>query len=304
MNDAFAPLPASGFGHGAGSDGPSAGTLLRLAREQAGLQVDTLAAALKVPVLKLEALEADRFDLLPDAVFGRALAASICRTLKIDPAPVLGRLPVTTPQLAPRGVRINTPFRSPRDGAGPSWRDQLSRPRFIAVVALLLAALVVALLPSRHEDTEAVTPLPATEPVLAVLPASGTDTAAPAPGAAATAATGPGAATGMTLKAASGVTVGTAPAAVASPPAVPPAPVAAGIVVFKAKAGSWVQVTDARGGVPLRKLLAAGESAAVSGPVPLSVTVGSASTTEVEVRGKPFDLAPLTRDDVARFEVK
>jgi cytoskeleton protein RodZ len=77
-----------------------------------------------------------------------------------------------------------------------------------------------------------------------------------------------------------------------------------GIVVFRAKGQSWVQVTDASGGVPLRKLLAAGETAGASGPLPLAVTVGSVSATDVQVRGKAFDMAPVSRDNVARFEVK
>ena len=59
--------------------------------KRTGLHVATLAAALKVPVHKLEALEADDIDALPDAVFARALAASVCRSLKIDPAPVLAK---------------------------------------------------------------------------------------------------------------------------------------------------------------------------------------------------------------------
>ncbi|MDB5966089.1 MAG: hypothetical protein JWQ72_2589, partial [Polaromonas sp.] len=83
---------------------PSAGSLLRRAREAAGLHIAALALALKVPVKKLEALEADRYDELSDAVFVRALAASVCRNLKIDPAPVLQRLPATaTPRLAAQG---------------------------------------------------------------------------------------------------------------------------------------------------------------------------------------------------------
>jgi len=34
------------------------------------------------------------------------------------------------------------------------------------------------------------------------------------------------------------------------------------------------------------------------------VVIGKADATEVFVRGKPFDLAPVTRENVARFEVK
>ena len=54
-----------------------AGNLLRKAREATGLHVAALAVSLKVPVSKLEALEAGRIDLLPDLTFARALAASV-----------------------------------------------------------------------------------------------------------------------------------------------------------------------------------------------------------------------------------
>jgi cytoskeleton protein RodZ len=73
--------------------GEGAGAMLRAAREAAGLHVAALAVSLKIPVRRLEALEAERWDELPGAVFTRALAASVCRNLKIDPEPVLARLP-------------------------------------------------------------------------------------------------------------------------------------------------------------------------------------------------------------------
>ena len=109
------------------------------------------------------------------------------------------------------------------------------------------------------------------------------------------------------------------PSAVASPPvavsvatAVPAAPAAAvavspaaaGIIVFKAKGESWVEVTDARGTVVLRRTLAAGEEAGVSGVLPLAAVVGRVDATQVEVRGKAFDLGAVSKDNVARFEVK
>jgi cytoskeleton protein RodZ len=327
MNEAQGQGPASGFDPAAGADAPSPGTLLRLAREQAGLDVANLAASLKVPVRKLEALEADRFDLLPDAVFVRALAASVCRTLKIDPAPILQRLPATgAPRLAPTEGGINAPFRSPRDGASPTWRDQLTRPVVLVVAALLIAALVVFALPARHEeDTSQALVQPSSAPETVPVPVPAPEEAPvaatplapePKPVEAATpvplAAAAPVApaikpAASAPAKPASSVAAAAAASIPAPVPAVPASAavsVASGIVVFKAKAQSWVQVTDAKGGVPLRKLLVAGESAAASGPLPLVVTVGSVSATDVQVRGKPFDLAPMSRDNVARFEVK
>jgi cytoskeleton protein RodZ len=78
----------------------------------------------------------------------------------------------------------------------------------------------------------------------------------------------------------------------------------AGIVVFRAKSASWVEVTDAKGVVAIRKILVAGEAAAASGDLPLQVTVGRVDTTEVQVRGKSVDLRPVSHDNVARFEVK
>ena len=92
---------------------PSAGRLLREARERQGLHIAALAAAIKVAPKKLELLEADRFDALPDATFTRALAQTVCRALKIDPAAVLVLLPPATVghRLEHVGGGLNAPFR-------------------------------------------------------------------------------------------------------------------------------------------------------------------------------------------------
>jgi cytoskeleton protein RodZ len=63
-------------------------------------------------------------------------------------------------------------------------------------------------------------------------------------------------------------------------------------------------VTDATGAAVFRRTMESGETAGVSGTLPLTVTVGSVAATEVEVRGKPYNLAPVSKDNVARFQVK
>ena len=83
-----------------------------------------------------------------------------------------------------------------------------------------------------------------------------------------------------------------------------PAAIGSGLVVFKARGPSWVEVADASGVVQLRKTMAAGETASATGAVPLSVVVGRADVTDVVVRGGAFDLVPVTRDNVARFQIK
>ena len=120
--------------------------MLRQAREASGLHVAALAVAMKVPVKKLEALEADRWDLLPDSVFVRGLASSVCRALKINPGPVLEKLPQSAaPRLDTEARGINTPFHStgPSPLAGVS--AYISKPAVLVVFGLLLAALVVIL---------------------------------------------------------------------------------------------------------------------------------------------------------------
>jgi cytoskeleton protein RodZ len=308
-------------GIAAGSDAVTAGMLLRQAREAAGLHAATLAATLKVPLRKLEALEADRYEELPDAVFVRALASSICRTLKVDVQPVLERLPQTAqPRLVQDNEGINAPFRAP-GMPKPGWSEQVSRPVVLTVVALLLAALVLTFLPQvqREESASPATPATATEPVMPPgTPA--TVTAAPAeprePDAAPAAGTTPAAAASAApaTAAAPAAPLVLAPAASIPPAAAPSASAAAssaaapafagtGVVSFRTSGSSWIQVTDARGTTVLQRLMGAGETAAVNGALPLAVTVGNTGATEVQVRGKPFNLQSVARDNVARFEV-
>lgn len=295
--EAAAPVPAS------------AGAILRQAREDAGLHIAVLAVSLKVPVSKLEALEADRLDQLPDAMFARALAATVCRQLKIDPAPVLQRLPQMTPRLTPDHGGINAPFRTLDEKSRTGMSTELSRPVVLAVLAILLGALVLILLPSfsrqSGEDAEPVASLPA--PASPAKVATG-EVAHPS-GPPNTAALPPSPPTANAALAAEVPASAAAPAPASAVAALATAPMPAdaasdAVLVFSAKAASWVQVTDARGNAVLRKTLAPAEVARVSGALPLSVVVGRADATSVRVRGQPFDLASSTKSNVARFEVK
>ena len=315
----------------------SAGGLLKQAREAAGLHIAALAVALKVPVKKLEALESDRFDLLPDAVFVRALASSVCRTLKIDAAPVLQQLPQTSsPKLTYQGAGINAPFRAPGDGPGPSIWTQISRPAVLAGLILLMGALVLIFLPalktgvseaksdllSGTTDGELVkvAVVPPVLPVPVVPDMSRADATKPSTGdrespsqamAASSALLVPVQATSATSASSPVTSTSQArpSASVAQPIAAPGNPASAamtstGIVVFSAKSESWVEVTDSKGQVVLRRILNAGEVVGATGALPLSAIVGRADATSVQVRGKAFDLSAVAKDNVARFEVK
>lgn len=288
----------------------SAGAMLRQAREAAGMHIGALAVSIRVPLKKLEALEADRYEELPDAAFARALASSVCRALKIDAQPILQRLPRTEAlRLPAEGARINVPFQRPGDVEGRSLRSALPKPALIAVLVLLVGALALLFLPDEQESSAVVEAAVSTAVAPAAVPADVAVTAPPAVEAPAPAGNAPTPApepAQAVLPAPAAAVAAVAPAP--SMPAVQSAGADAAsgrqLLQFKTRGPSWVEVTDAKGVVLLRRNLQPGESAAVSGALPLSVVVGRADATEVWVRGQPFPLQSVSSENVARFEVK
>lgn len=283
--------------------------LLKEAREAAGLHIAALAAALKVPVKKLEALEAGRYSELPDLTFARALASSACRQLKVDPVPVLQQIPIgSAPKLGDRGPSLNASFNAGRDEEAFNPLSWLSRPALLAAIALLLGALVIVFLPKAESppvvssvvEAPLAGPIPAVEPtppreqlgdpvpngdpaVLPVQPTLEPSSPANAAGAPATA----------------DAPTPTAPAVVAAA-----APVSSSLLSIAATGESWVEVVNGTGNVVAQRLLQAGDVLDFSAAPPYTVVLGKADAARVSVRGLPFDVAPFSRSNVARFEVK
>ena len=162
---------------------PSAGRLLREARERQGLHIAALAAAIKVAPKKLELLEADRFDALPDATFTRALAQTVCRALKIDPAAVLVLLPPVTAghRLEQVGGGLNAPFRE-RPGVGGQREAAASGLGAVFwITALILAAAIgLYFAPPHWLSLAEWTSSPAKRPAIPVAAPVVTATVAPA----------------------------------------------------------------------------------------------------------------------------
>lgn len=298
----------------------SGGAMLRKAREAAGLHIAALAVSLKVPVKKLEALEADRFDLLPDMVFVRALASSVCRTLKIDPSPILENLPHTeVPRLRTDEAGINAPFRATGDVSGLPFWSQLSKPVVWAVILLLIGVAVLVFFPfsdhvklatvskSESVDVPVTAVVPSAPPMMVDTPVNVApvvaaptlpETVVPSPVLLASAAASAPALPASTALAVSAfVPMSAAKVAQDSVPS-------GATLVLKARASSWVEVIDGKGAVQTKKILTEGEVVSASGPIPLSIVVGRADAVEVQVRGKPMDLSRIAKDNVARFEVK
>jgi len=279
----------------------SAGGLLRAAREKQGLHIAALAAAIKVAPRKLDALENDRWDELPDATFTRALAQTVCRTLKIDSRPILDLLPHPGAVALEHGIGgLNAPFQGRPGVDVPGLAGAAIRPMVLAAAVLMVAALVLYFLPpglwtageSSPVDAAAPLPLPASA---AVLSAPAASAAAAAVEAAAVQAALPAA------SAAAGETVFSAPPPEAAAPA--EAPAVAGLVQIRTNQPSWIDVRDASGQVLLSRTVLPGEGVGLDGALPIRLIIGNASATQLGFRGQPVDLAPRTRDNVARIEL-
>ncbi|HMN22741.1 MAG TPA: helix-turn-helix domain-containing protein [Ottowia sp.] len=273
----------------------SAGAMLRQLRESAGVDAALLASAMKVSLQKLEALEHDRLDQLPDVTFARGLASSICRAFGADPAPVLERMPVVAPGLRATGSKLNQPFRRSSDGPESILSSRGARPWLIAVLALLLGALLLWLWPT--SPIQMGPPESATEAPdeAASSSAAGQEAAiAPPPPVEATPAEAPPPPPEESAAPAP-------PEAVVAPPTAEPAPLP--MLTLKASDETWITVRDGSGKTLVNRVLAANETLALDGVAPLAVTVGRKDAVQVEVRGKPLDIRRLGNSSVARFQV-
>jgi len=309
----------------------TAGALLRQARQARGLHIAALATAIKVAPRKLELLEADRFDELPDATFTRALAQTVCRSLKIDAAPVLALLP--QPQQGHRlehlSQGLNAPFRDKPRRVTPTDLGFLKNVWVVGALVLAVGAVAVYLAPagwigaalpgaaggaastaarSAPAGSEPGPTMPPNTVVESVtLPGAGpgASTATPLfpPGTVSTspAATPPAASVPAAPAAPAPPAMAASPSAVAAPASAPR--VTSGALLVKASAESWVEVVDGRDTVLVSRLLQPGESLGLDGASPLRVRIGNASATSVTYRGRAIDLVP-TRDNVAKLELK
>jgi cytoskeleton protein RodZ len=271
----------------------SAGALLRRAREKQGTHIAALAAAIKVAPRKLELLEADRFDELPDPSFTRALAQAVCRALKIDPAPVLALLPQAGDRpLESVGKGINTPFRERSTRMPGSDRPIWQRAGFWLPIVVIAIAVALYFMPSRLISTLS-------------MPGGAASAAAPA-ASAARVVTEPVA----PVPAASAPLVTTSPSA--PPPAAVPDPTTAADVAtpppstlqVRTSQPSWIEVQDSAGRLLISRVVEAGEPVDLDGTLPLKLRVGNALATQVIFRGQPVELARHTRENIARLELK
>jgi cytoskeleton protein RodZ len=301
----------------------TAGGMIRAARQAQGIDLASLAAMLKIPLRRMDALENGRHAELQGPTFERALAQAACRVLKVDPKPVLALLPKHEGNTLERvSEGINTPFRERQGGSSLGELPAGFKPVAAVIVLLVLAAFAMFFVPDGWwgRMTHAFASGPAASaPAEAAsspnaAPAGSTNTststtidlplpasaAAPAPTDSATAPVSASGAAALPTPAAVSATaaqdVDEVLAHVAGAPNIP--------LQVTATADSWVEVVDAQGHSLMSRTVVAGESVGLDGALPMKLKIGNAKATRIKLRGDNVDLTPWTHDNVARLELK
>lgn len=340
MNDKVAATGAEEFEQDTSAAAPApqmqpqtAGAALRQLRESRGAELVQLAAVLKVRPEKLAALESDRYDQLPDMVFVRALAQSICRLFQVDSAQILALLPdANAPHLSKDSEGLNQTFKissvnhgaSPRLGNSPSMGYAA-----LIVIFLLVGAGVIYFWPhimqwmgkssGTHENvaalsTQAQPPLNTVTGEM-IFPVAAPDSAASAAATGTAPATAGVSTTAVALPAALQSPVATGAvdptSAVTAAPAttteVAPqddADVQPDTLRIVAKEAVWIQVRDGANALLRQATLPKGQELVLTQAPPLRVEIGRVDGVDVFVNGQPFDLAPYARSNVARFTIQ
>ncbi len=281
------------------------GAQLRQAREAQGLAIDDVALQLKFAPRQIESLEQERFDRLPGPTIARGMVRNYARLLKLDPEPLIGRLAPRV-ESPPDANQIAERFRQEVPFSDSAKRSTLLYAGFSVGVLLLVAALAY------EWQQQKAPPRPEAPALERTQPAEPAQTAAVAQ-----------------------------PAVAAEPPAPPPEPPPAPTVVEKppvapvvvekkkpqsekiaaaedseklapgthrivlrTEGEAWLEVKDGAGRMLISSLNPAGTERVVRGRAPFDVVIGNASSVKLTYDGKPVDLRPHTKVEVARFTLK
>jgi cytoskeleton protein RodZ len=131
--------------------GDSPGRRLRVQRQSRGLAIERIATQLHLRPEVIEALEQDRFDLLPDPVFITGYLRNYSRALGLDPAPLIAAY-----QSHAGGTDAVAPTRRLSDSG--SHLDSGGTRILVRLVSLGLAAAVIAVIALWWQDRPEVAP--------------------------------------------------------------------------------------------------------------------------------------------------
>jgi len=280
------------------------GAELARVREERGLALSDVAQQLKFGARQIEALEQERFELLPGGTFVRGMVRAYARLLKIDAEPLLGRL--TDRFDVPDSNSLAARYKQPvpfADGARKSTFVYLG-----ASLGVLVAVGAIAYQWYREHNT----PRQATAAAAPkAAPKAEAPAVRPAP-----AAVKPVVEPKVVEKAAEKVVVAkekTVPVVEKSDQAekalkeaaLIQKPIPSGVhrIVFHCEEEAWLEVRDSQGRQLLSSLNPPGCERVVQGRGPFELVIGNASHVRVLHNDRVLDLRPHSKQDIARFTI-
>ncbi|MEW6489341.1 MAG: helix-turn-helix domain-containing protein [Thermodesulfobacteriota bacterium] len=251
--------------------GPGFGAALREARQRAGLSLEGLAAASRIPERYLAALEAEQWDALPGGLTGRGFARLAAKELGLPAEELLE---------AYRRARGGEKPETRLTPIEPDWQVDFRKERslgpvFLTLLLLLGAALGVWVWSPWSVEPRGGPPAPVADvpPLPAPVPEASLEPVAPAP-----------------------ALPTVAPEPEPLPPAAPPPAPALHRLEILAAETVWVRVV-ADGGPPEERTLRQGQSLAVEARQEVSVRLGNAGGVHLTWNGETLK-APGPRGSV------
>ena len=267
--------------------GTGVGGELARAREAHGLALADVAQQLKFAPRQLEALEQERFDLLPGGTFVRGMVRSYARLLKLDADPLVGRIADRFD--APDSNRLADRYRQPVPFSDSARRSTLV---YLGLSLGILAAVGGVAYEWYHERPgmkQLAGPAPSApqRPVEA-------SRARPLP---------PQAVPGQqaSAKLEEEATIPEKATAGEKTVALQPRPAGVHRIVLRCEEEAWLEVMDGAGRQLLSSLNPAGAERVVQGRPPFNLVIGNASHVRISYNDRPVDLQPHTKVEVARF---
>ena len=272
------------------------GAELKSAREARGLSVSEVAQQLKFAPRQLEALEQERFDLLPGGTFARGMVRSYARLLKVPAEPLLERIAgrFAAPDANHLAARYSQPVPFSDNarrstfvylglslgvlalggGVAYQWYHEHNAPKLAAAKRAPAKPAVASVASAPRAQPKTVEEPPRTEAVVKVATERVPATEKAAPPAA---------------------TVAKAPVSIAK--------IASGVhrLVIRCEEEAWIEVKDANDRMLVSSLNPKGAERVVQSRGPLTLVIGNAQHVRITHNDHPVDLTPHTKLAIARF---
>ena len=271
------------------------GQQLRAAREARNMSLAEVAQSLKLAPRQVEALEAEDWAALPGNTMIRGFVRNYARLLNIDSDLLMRGLDAAQlQQTLHLEISAGTSASLPQAGRRVERRDYLAA--LAGMLLLSLAVLAYFYVPADfwrdkiggllgRGASQAPVEAPAPPPVVAVPKAAATGES-------------------VTVLATPHATLLSDMAAAPIRPAGGAAAPAGGGLKLSFAQPAWVEVRDGRGQTIFAELGSAGSQREIDGQPPFSLVVGNATHVKLEYRGRAIELAPRSKDDVARLTVE